>query len=205
MTFQELLKQNGLNDEQAATLLAGMKENKIYLANEENLDIRYSKLKTDYDGLNKQHADAQALIESMKQETAGNAELQAKITSYETERQALIAENEKLKIETAAKIGLLEAEVNDIDYVMFKLREKGELALDENGKIKDWDDKLAGLKTQLPQQFKSSSSKKILENKLPEQKNNGSTVTKEQFDNMGYKERVKLFEEQPEVYNELKK
>ncbi len=205
MTFQELLKQKGFNDEQVATLTAEMKENKIFLAGEENLDIRYSKLKGEYDGLTKQHTDAQALIESMKAETAGNADLQAKITSYETERQALLAENEKLKLESAVKIALLEAEVNDIDYVTFKLKEKGELALDENGKIKDWDNKLAGLKTQLPQQFKTSSAKKIDENKLPEQKNNGSTVTKEQFENMGYKERVKLFEEQPEVYNELKK
>lgn len=205
MTFQELLKQQGYNDEQIATLTAGMKENKIYLANEENLDIRYGKLKTEYDGLNKQHADAQALIEQMKADTAGNADLQAKISNYEAERQTLIAENEKLKIESAVKVGLLEAGVNDIDYVTFKLKEKGELSLDENGKIKGWEDKLSGLKTQLPQHFKGSETKKILENKLPEQKNNGSTVTKEQFENMGYKERVKLFEEQPEVYNELKK
>lgn len=205
MTFQELLKQTGLNDEQTATLLSAMKENKIYLANEENLDIRYGKLKTEYDGLNKQHADAQALIESMKQETAGNAELQAKITSYETERAALLAENEKLKIESAVKVGLLEAGVTDIDYVTFKLKEKGDLALDENGKIKGWEDKISGLKTQLPNQFKSTTEKKIEENKLPDTKGNSSGVTKEQFENMGYKARVKLFEEQPEVYNELKK
>ena len=31
------------------------------------------------------------------------------------------------------------------------------------------------------------------------------TVTKEQFDKMGYSERVKLYEEQPELYKELTK
>lgn len=205
MTFQELLKQQGYNDEQIATLSAGMKENKIFLAGEENLDIRYSKLKADYDGLNKQHTDAQTLIEQMKQETAGNVELQAKITNYETERAALLQENERLKVESALKVGLLEAGVNDIDYVTFKLKEKGELSLDENGKIKDWDNKLAGLKTQLPNQFKTSETKKVIENKLPDGEGERSTVTKEQFDNMSYKQRVKLFEEQPEVYKELKK
>ena len=33
----------------------------------------------------------------------------------------------------------------------------------------------------------------------------GPTVTKEQFDNMGYSERVKLFDEQPDLYRELTK
>lgn len=34
---------------------------------------------------------------------------------------------------------------------------------------------------------------------------NGSKVTKEEFDNMGYKERVELLKEQPELYAELDK
>ena len=44
MTLEELLKAQGLSDEQIKAITASMKENKIYTASEENLDIRYGKL-----------------------------------------------------------------------------------------------------------------------------------------------------------------
>ena len=62
-----------------------------------------------------------------------------------------------------------DAKAVDPDYLAYKLREKykpEELTLDENGKVKGMDDKLAGLKTQFPAQFEASGQKKILENKL---------------------------------------
>lgn len=43
MTLEELLKAQGLSDEQIKAITASMKENKIYTASEENLDIRYRK------------------------------------------------------------------------------------------------------------------------------------------------------------------
>lgn len=45
MTLQELLKAQNLTDEQVKGILDAMKENKIYTASEENLDVRYGKLK----------------------------------------------------------------------------------------------------------------------------------------------------------------
>ena len=44
---------------------------------------------------------------------------------------------------------------------MIKLKEKGELALDEDGKIKGWDDKIAALKTQFPTQFEAAKGGKV--------------------------------------------
>ena len=44
MTLNEILKANGVNDEAISAIAAAMKENKIYTASEENLDIRYGKL-----------------------------------------------------------------------------------------------------------------------------------------------------------------
>lgn len=41
MTLEELLKAKGLTDDQIKAILDGMKENKIFTASEENLDIRY--------------------------------------------------------------------------------------------------------------------------------------------------------------------
>ena len=51
MTLQELLKAQNLTDEQVKGILDAMKQNKIYTASEENLDVRYGKLKTDHDAM----------------------------------------------------------------------------------------------------------------------------------------------------------
>ncbi len=205
MNFQEILAAQKLSEEQSAAILAEMKKHKIYLANEENLDVRYAKLKTDYDGLNAKQTESQALIEQLQQSAAGNEAAQAQIAEYNAKLQAMQEENEKLKIENAVKVGLLEAKASDVDYMTFKLKEKGELSLDENGKIKGWDDKIAGLKTQFPQQFESATQKKVEVNKLQTGEGSGSAVTQEQFNKMGYQERLKLYNESPETYNELNK
>lgn len=84
MTLQEILKSQGLSEEQIQKIVGEMKQNKIFTASEENLDIRYGKLKTDFDSLTKQHGESTALIEQMKKDNAGNEALQGKITEYET-------------------------------------------------------------------------------------------------------------------------
>lgn len=205
MNFQELLKAQNLTDEQIAGITAAMKTNKIYTAGEENLDIRYGKLKNDFDALNLQHGESQKLIEEMKKAAVGNDALTAKIAGYETQVQELTKENEKIRLEAAAKLGLHEAKATDVDYMLFKLKEKGELTLDENGKIKGWDEAIAGLKTQFPSQFESAGKKKYEERKLNGGEGEGSAITKEQFDNMGYHDRLNLYNENPEAYKELAK
>ncbi len=75
MTFSEILKAKGLSDEDVKAIVGEMKQNKIFTSGEENLDIRYSKLKTDYDNLKSQHGESTALIEQMKKDSTDNAEL----------------------------------------------------------------------------------------------------------------------------------
>lgn len=206
MTLQEILKSQGLNDEQIKTITGEMKQNKIFTSSEENLDIRYGKLKTDFDNLTKQHGESTTLIEQLKKDNAGNEQLQSKITDYESKIQDLEQELENTKIDSALKVALLESGVTDVDYLSFKIKEKGEIKLDDKGKIKGFDETLAGLKTQFPQHFKTSKiDKNINENRLPNDNNNSDTVTKEQFSKMGYQERLKLFNEDPKTYEELNK
>ena len=206
MTINEILKARGLDDTAITAVLDDMKANKLFLTAEENMDIRYGKLKTQHDGLNQQLTEANALIETLKKSTKGQEDAQQKITAYEQQVQALQAELEKTKILSEAKVELLAAGALDVDYLLFKLQEKGELALDEHGKLKDWDDKLAGLKTQLPTQFESKAGKKnIMENTLPKNEEGGTAVTREAFSKMGYQDRLKLYKENPEAYAELTK
>lgn len=44
--IQEILKSNGLNDDQITNILNSMKEAKVYTTKHENIDERYNKLKT---------------------------------------------------------------------------------------------------------------------------------------------------------------
>ena len=169
---------------------------------------KYDSLQALLDGKTTELDTANGLIAELKKGTKGNEDLQGKITGYETQVQQLQAELEKTKLENAIQLALRDAKAVDPDYLAFKLREKysaDELTLDENGKVKGMDDKLAGLKTQFPAQFEGSGSKKVIENKLPDEQGGGDSVTKDDFAKMSYQERLKLFNENPDTYAELTK
>lgn len=204
MTLEEILKAKNLSDDDIKSIIGEMKQNKIFTAGEENLDIRYGKLKTDFDSLTNQHDESTKLIEQMKKDNAGNEALQGKITEYETKMTAMQKELEQTKVDAALKVALLEAKVVDVDYVTFKIKEKGEIKLGEDGKIKGIDETITSMKTQFPTQFSSDKQKKIDEHKLPGgDPDNNHGITKEQFDKMGYQDRLKLFNENPDTYKEL--
>lgn len=207
MTLEEILKSQGLSDEQIKTITGEMKQNKIFTSSEENLDIRYNKLKGDFDNQGIQLGEANKLIDDLKKASKGNEEMQGKITGYETEIAKLQTELATAKLESAVKVALLNAKATDIEYMTFKLKEKGELELDENGQIKGIDDKIAGLKTQFPTQFENGTGNgiKIDANPLPQPNEPKPTITKEEFAKMGYDSRVKLKQENPELYSNMMK
>lgn len=136
---------------------------------------KYDSLEESLKGKQAELDSANGLIEQLKKGTKGNEELQGKITQYESTVADLQAQLQETKLKSAIKVGLLAEGCTDVDYVTYKLmeslKEKGEtLELDENENIKGWNDRVSGLKTQLPTQFKSSTpgQKKVLgDNKLP--------------------------------------
>ena len=206
MNFTEILKAQNLTDEQIVKISAEMKSNKIYLASEENLDVRYNKLKLESEQANQELAKSQALIAELQKGNKGNEELQAKVKGYEDEIASLKKANETQRVESALDRVLLEANVQDVDYVKYKIKEKGtELKLDEQGNLTGIKDMLDALKVQLPNQF-SNTTQKIKEFKLPTNENpNDKGITKEQYDKMSYQERLKLFNENKEAFQELTK
>lgn len=173
MTIAEILKAKGIDEEIIKAIQEDMKTNKIFTASEEHLDDRYGKLKLQHEGKLQELAAANETIAELKKNNKGNEGLQQRVTDYEAQVQQLQAELQKTKLEAEIKVQLLAAKALDVDYLTFKIKEKGEPELDEQGKIKGWDDKLAGLKTQFPTQFEDTSKKNILENKLPENKEHG--------------------------------
>lgn len=128
---------------------------------------KYSALETDKGNLAEQLKTAQGLIEQLKKGTKEDEALQGKITEYETSINILQKQLAQEKLDSAVKIALLESNCKDVDYITFKLKEKGELSLDDSGKVKGMEDKLAALKTQFPNQSTSGDGKKVDENRLP--------------------------------------
>ena len=181
MTLEELLKAQGLSDEQIKAITASMKENKIYTASEENLDIRYGKLKTDYDTLSTQHGESTKLIEQLKKDAKNDEALQGKITAYETQVADLQKELDETRLESAIKVALMNAKTDDVGYMAFKLKEGGALELDEDGNIKGIDEKISNLKTQFPSHFDSENNpgpREIDPKPLPEGNHNNDVQPK---------------------------
>ena len=203
MNLMEILKANGVEDDVITKITADMKTNKVYTAGEENLDIRYGKLKNE-------HTQAQQSITDLQQKVAEFEQLKSQNANLIEEANKKIAEmqveNAKIKTDYALERALMEAKVQDVDYMKFKIKEKHPdgFKLDENGKIESINTVIDDLKVQFPNQF-AKTEKKIEEKKLEKSDNDNGGISSEQFSKMNYHERAKLFKENPEQYAELNK
>ena len=215
MTLNEILNANGIAEDVVTAILAAMRENRIFTASEENLDIRYGKLKTDHEGVTKQLNEANATIESLKKSTKGQEEAQQKITAYEQQVQQLNQQLADEKWRNRARLGLMQAGADDIDYVLYKLEESmtkdgKERKLTDTDEIEGWDDLLKNMQTQLPKRFPKSDDNEdeyqiLNPNKLKGGENGDLTVTKEKFAAMGYEERMALKTKNEKLYNSMVK
>lgn len=168
MTLEEILKSQGLTDEQIQTITGEMKQNKIFTAGEENLDIRYGKLKTDSDAQKAELDKANGLIAELQKAAKDNESITGQIEQYKAEVAELQGELKAAKIDAAVKVALIGAKAVDVDYLTYKLREKGDaLELDETGEVKGLSDKIDALKTQLPAMFEQPKGKQVDPNRLP--------------------------------------
>jgi len=214
--LNELLKQVfNATDEQIAAFTEAMKSNSIYTASEENLDIRYGKLKQENEATAKERDAANITIAELKKAAEGQTDMQGIITKHEETINKLTAELNQTKIDSAIKVGLLAENVVDVDYLTFKLHEKLKgsnetLTLDDNGNIKNWNETVTALKTQFPAQFKVSD-----ENTNPDgyevvdplalRKGKGTDApTRDAFRQMTYEQRVELKQKNETLYRQLR-
>lgn len=149
--------------------------------------------------------EANNLIAQLQKAAKGDEALQGQVTAYQTKVQELEAELAQTKLDNAIQVELLANKALDVDYLTFKLKEKGDISLDENGKIKGWDEKLSALKTQFPNQFEAGQKKNIIPNVLNPGDDTPLAVTKDQFRNMSYEERVNLKKSNEELYKQYTK
>lgn len=189
------------------------KENQIKIGNLGSGEYvgkgKYEALEALMASKDKELTTANGLIDELKKGTKGNEELQGKITAYESTVANLQTELQEVKIKSALKIGLLSEGCKDVDYVAYKINENLKadgktLELDENENIKGWSDIASGIKIQLPAQFGAGNNRKVLgDNRLPVGDPAPATVTREQFAAMGYNERLKFKQDNPEGFKKF--
>ena len=160
---------------------------------------KYNALEGEKNGIQSKLTEAEQLIADLKKSNKGDEALQQKVTEYEGKITNLEAQLQQTKIEGAIQLAIRDAKGLDPDYLTFKLKEMGEISLDDDGKIKSIDEKISTLKTQFPGQFESGTTK-VVPNKLPTNETQ-SGYTKSDILKMPYQERTRLYEENPDAYN----
>ena len=176
---------------------------------------KYDNLQALLDGSKNDVMTLTETIESLKKGKVDSETLQQKVADVEKLLEESKARENELKVKYALDVAMLAEGVRKENAELLtialerRLKEKGEaLEVDEVGNIKGWEDKLSGLKTQFPSMFESSGAdgyQVLGDNRLPGSDNEGSTVTKEDFAKMGYKSRVELKANNPELYSNLTK
>lgn len=150
MNFKEYLLSVGLTEEQATKVEQGMPAQKLYLASEENLDTRYTKLKEQKEQLENDLNAATKLVGDLKKTNKDAEELQHKITQYEQQVTQLETERATERKAFALKEALTKEGASDIEYMLYKL---GDVEVDKDGNVVDLDNKVKALKESNPTFF----------------------------------------------------
>ena len=109
---------------------------------------------------------------------------------------------QQLRTEEKRRFALAEALIRggatDADYLLFKLA--GRASYNPDGSIANADELLAKAKEEFPEFF---SKRRRLSGVQPGEGDSGGTLAAEEFGRMGYRDRLKLFEDDPELYRSL--
>lgn len=192
------------------------KDKQVKIANLANGEYvgkgKYEALQEELNSKGTELSNANNLIAELKKTGKNDKEMQSKINDYEATVENLQKQLAETKLKSAVKVALMSEKAMDVDYLTYKLneklKEKGEsLELDENENIKGWENTVSALKTQFPNMFENASKdnedgyQRIGDGQLDHGKNDGS-YTRKDILKMPYSERLKVFNEEPEAYQE---
>lgn len=114
------------------------------------------------------------------------------------------AQADALRLQEKKRFALMELLVrsgaNDVDYLLFRLTDLARF--DADGNLLDPDALIADAKERFPDFF--SSARRRLSGVRPGEGDSGSALGLEEFGRMSFKERLKLFEDDPDLYRSLK-
>lgn len=164
---QEIIKKY-VESDNFENLMNELKENNIYFSSEDNLDIRYGKLKTDMQEKNKLYEEAQKHIENLRKGMKNSEELKLKQTEYEQRIKDLEAENKEIKINSNLKQALIKEKAKDIEYLTYKIKNeyqnsKTPFEFDTNGNLKGLDEIIETVRKQHIDLFEPQTTSKDVE------------------------------------------
>ncbi|MGL5766025.1 MAG: phage scaffolding protein [Sarcina sp.] len=199
--MNELLLKAGLTEEQVSTVIATMNEAKLYTTKEQNIEQRYAKLKTQKTDLEAQLTAANTTIDELKQSNLTNTELQAQIEAHKTKVLEIeAAAKEKVRTLTldnaiSSKLGEFDAKYHAL---LTKAFDRDTLNVGEDGVITGLDEQYTNIK----ETYKDLLKPNLAGNTPPNPSGTPKGVTKEQFTNMTYTEKLDLYNTQPDLYKE---
>lgn len=206
MKFEEILKTQGLTDEQIKTVMGAMKKEKIYTTTLENAEERYNKLKGQKDDLEGQLKTSNDTIKDLKKNNADNEELQKTIKQHEDTIKTLKSDSEakirNLTLDSAINNALTKAKAKHSDLLASKI-DRDRLVINEDGTVTGLDEQIKSCKDTYKDLFEVTLGGGTPPN--PDTKPSKTTVTKEEFLKMDFYEQSNFANENPEQYAEIMK
>lgn len=197
MTREEL-KTLGLTDEQIEKVAEDYGKNYV---TKNQFNTKNEELKQAKESLTTMQSD----IETLKKANADNAELSKqidKLNAAQLKREAeYTAQIQKMELDGIVERTLLSSKVKNAKAVRALL--DLEDAKVKDGAIKGLDDQLTKLKESDPYLFESESKPSGVTPGEPHGGQGYTGITQEQFNKMGYLQRAKLKEDDPNAYSEF--
>lgn len=190
------LEEMGLTPEQV---------NKVMEQNGRDVEAAKGELATitkERDDLKKDVETRDKQIDDLQKSAKGNEELQKQIEDLQKENRAT-------KVNAAIEKALTGAKAKNLTAVKALLKDLDKAELADDGTIKGLEDQIKGLKSADDTKFlfeeEAKQKKPTIKGASPADPGDDKPkgITKEQFNRMGYKDRLKLFNEDRETYDLL--
>lgn len=131
--------------------------------------------KDQYNHISNELKTANGTLKDLQEKTKDNPDIQKQLQDAQNARVQAEKDLQKIQTDVQLKEKLREAGAQDVDYMAFKL---GEIEVNEDGSIKDLDNKIKSLKESSPSQFEVKEDNKdtkapgynVKDNKLDEGK-----------------------------------
>ena len=173
--------------------------------------------KSRFDEVNEAKKNAEALVkerdkqlEDVKKSTGDNEELKKQIEQLQEDNKATVkkyeADIKKMQIDNAVQSALKDADVKNVTAVMALLKDLDKAELAEDGTIKGLSEQIQELQKSDSYLFNIKDVQKVTPSGVTpanSQTRVPGTITKEQFNKMGYKEREELYNTNKELYDSL--
>jgi len=203
--LKDLLESLKVESELVDKIIKAMQEQKIYTTAEENLDVRYKKLKDQSESKDTELNEAQKLIKELQTLVGDSESVKSKVGEYEKKIDLLQKQNEKLALESAVTFELQanKAKSDAIEFLLFKvLNDESEITMTDKGKLKGLD--IDEIKKNHASMFDNGAGNLQFQGqKLPENNNQNDGMTQEEFNKLGITARFELLDSDPETFKKF--